>query len=451
MTSVSVTGPSPLNIMSALCVSMVAGWAVAGDSAVAIVSTLGIVLLMLIVSDRLLLILALTLFTVAAANSSSAQLNAAAFYARFVMYAVLVVAVLTRSRRLRCPPAPLSIVLGLLILLALASALWSSDSILSLQRAIGFALLITAAMMFGANSSQRQIMAMLMVLGAVTSVVLSVGLFLALVGSDFAYAPASNRLRGVLVNTNSVGLAVAISAPLVIVFLSRARGVVRVLWGGALIVMAISLAFSQSRGGLLATAVGLLVFLWKGSGNRWKPLTAVFLIGIAAAALFLIAPTLRPAPVGEALTRITEGQEGSAGSGRLVAWSLALDAWAERPLSGWGFGTSEAVFGPRAIAIEDIFVGTSPHNVFLQVLLELGPIGLCLTLMALALMASALMGPRASRLGAGVWGSLAAAVATQFTEGGFISAGSLAAFLFWFIAGAAVQLRPSEDGVMLDR
>lgn len=425
------------------------GWLIVASaipmSATLLVAGGAVALLLVIMSDRLAIVIMLCFFTVVAANSAYPQFVTAAFFLRFAMYGLLIVFIVARRRVLRLHPPLLPIALAGLVLLSEVSAIWSPEPFLTLQRSTGLALLLGAAFLFGSSASARELKDALRLSVLGVSLVMVVGLLLVMTGMGTAYTSDGSRFRGILVNPNSVGLTVALSLPLALSYWSEAKTSVRLLWGGVLGVLVLSLLLSRSRGGVVSVVVGFAVFLLKEPlRTRTKVLLAGCMVVVATASAFMIAPELQPAAVREVVGRLAGEGETSSGSGRLESWVLALDTWAERPLSGWGFGTSESVFGPRAIAIQDVFVGESPHNVFVQVLLELGPLGLMLVLTALALIVRTMIRLPPTRLSAGLCGSLAAAMVSQFTEGGFIAAGSLMAFLFWFMAAAAVRLDSSR-------
>lgn len=70
---------------------------------------------------------------------------------------------------------------------------------------------------------------------------------------------------------------------------------------------------------------------------------------------------------------------------RLYIWSFVLERMAEKPWLGWGVEASRAMpdFGWAIWPGQDRMIPLHPHNEFLQVWLELGPIGLALLLTAL--------------------------------------------------------------------
>ena len=64
-------------------------------------------------------------------------------------------------------------------------------------------------------------------------------------------------------------------------------------------------------------------------------------------------------------------------SGRNEAWSATIDLIEERPVVGYGFGTGDRLLDPSEFKH---FAGISPHNAYLQAVLELGLLGALLLL-----------------------------------------------------------------------
>jgi O-antigen ligase len=89
--------------------------------------------------------------------------------------------------------------------------------------------------------------------------------------------------KGVLENPNDLAINIAISFPIGLAFLLRARGFKKVVWAIGLGVMAVGIVLTYSRSGLLAFILSLTVCVWEYGikGNRryiiWT--TAVLLVG----------------------------------------------------------------------------------------------------------------------------------------------------------------------------
>jgi O-antigen ligase len=93
--------------------------------------------------------------------------------------------------------------------------------------------------------------------------------------------------KGILENPNGLAINIAISFPLGVAFLLRAKGIKKALWALALGVMALGVVLTYSRAGLLAFLISVLVCVWE-YGIKAK---RRYLIGIAAA-VFLAGATI---------------------------------------------------------------------------------------------------------------------------------------------------------------
>lgn len=168
------------------------------------------------------------------------------------------------------------------------------------------------------------------------------------------------------------------------------------------------------------------------------------------ALLVLMLPWL----LGAALPREASGLPNSAAH-RLLIWDFAAERIAERPILGWGMDASRAIpggtgkpdaamraaFGLTSPADEAWFAGAQllplhPHNLALQVWLELGAVGAALMALLLALLALGTRNPA----GAGC-----------YAAGLVIAMLSYGAWQYWWIAGvllAAVATRalPRDAG-----
>lgn len=149
----------------------------------------------------------------------------------------------------------------------------------------------------------------------------------------------------------------------------------------ALFVQATALLLTGSRGGLLATAIGVMVFLAALTIYKRRRIrrTIVYVGLIAAAGLALLSFS-----GGELASRLNEAQQDLAGRGKV--WTLTREAIAERPMLGTGLGTFADVYlqirDERLPAHSQPFVRA--HNGYLELILEGGFIGAALLFGALA-------------------------------------------------------------------
>jgi O-antigen ligase len=161
----------------------------------------------------------------------------------------------------------------------------------------------------------------------------------------------------------------------------RASAPARLALALAVVLMAIGLAATQSRGGIVALAVTLLAALVMLRGRRMLVLGLVALT-IGGAAVFFVS---NPA----AWQRIHDVQDQGSGSGRTDIWRIAWQIVEQHPVAGVGLAEFPRVspqFAREPGSLE--FVGLIVdehivvHNVYLQLWAETGIVGLALFLLA---------------------------------------------------------------------
>lgn len=234
---------------------------------------------------------------------------------------------------------------------------------------------------------------------------------------------------------------IALLLPLAVFATALPRGV-RVGLGLAGAVVALLLPGESAK---LAVLAGLAAGIAAGFAPR---ATRLGLAGLAAVLLLAL-----PWALGTALPRDAGALPYSAAH-RLVIWDFVADRIAERPLLGWGMDSSRAIPGgterPDA-ALRQAFGLTSPiaadwftraqllplhpHNLALQVWLELGAVGAALMAALLVLLALACRSPAAC-------GAFAAALVIAMLSYG--------AWQYWWVSGlllAAVTAQAMMKGM----
>ena len=434
----SIAGPASL-----LVAGLVVALAAAPDRASPIVFVAGALLGLLLPRP---FVLGVAAFVVLLGSARSEGLADALFYPRFLMYGSVFGSCLLTARRTRWsrPEQRCAIALGGFALVAAASVAWSVDAPLSAARASTFLLLMG---MIAASSlrwdDEGKIATDFSALAIAASVVGALNLFAYILAPEWAFD--RSRFQGILQNPNTIGVSAGIALPLALGLRLRAVGFRRHLWTLAAICLFLPLVASQSRGGIVAALAGLGV-LWlrtkKRSARHLVAAALTIIVGLVGfGAVRSIAPELIPSQLDRAYARFAEpAATETQGSGRLAAWDLALSIWAERPLTGWGFGTTEETFGARSGSIIDVFLGQHPHNGFLEVLLEIGPLGALLIVVALGTALLQLLRDRHDPLRAGVAGAFFGGLVLTGVESGITSAGSIYGFYFWFMFAGVLRL-----------
>ncbi|WP_088284870.1 O-antigen ligase [Ideonella sp. A 288] len=213
----------------------------------------------------------------------------------------------------------------------------------------------------------------LMVAGAVLPSI-AVFVLIGVYGLTLSNLQAQRSFMGPLgYHANEMGLMLMSAAGPMLFIVGGIRNVlVRALCAVSLAVVATAVVLSFSRGAFLALLVVVLLYLLR------TRRVAVMLVAVVLAVIGLI---VAPEAVRE---RVTTGMQSGAvaqaaerlddplTAGRVAVWQLLLPEVAKSPLWGRGLGStswSDAVGS-------GIYVANHPHNLYLEILLDLGLLGL---------------------------------------------------------------------------
>lgn len=144
-----------------------------------------------------------------------------------------------------------------------------------------------------------------------------------------------------------------------------------------------AIVLTTKRAHLLFSAAAMVCvyFFCKPSAMKKKTfkLIAAGIVGaVALYAAYLYVPA-----VSEMMSRFTTVEEDSTMQSRFVLWELALEMFAERPVFGWGWRAypyryNEVLFAASGRA--DRYAVMPAHNVYIELLSELGIVGLAIYL-----------------------------------------------------------------------
>lgn len=204
----------------------------------------------------------------------------------------------------------------------------------------------------------------------------------ACVGIAFPTAPESPddiaRLSGAGVEANELAavLVATLSLALAFVLAWRNAPVVRLMAFGVMVVCVLGVILSFSRGGLVALAVALLAGVVL--GGRWRPFAVICLVLVSLGVVGYL--TLVATPQESERVTALEG-----GTGREDIWAVGWRMVESSPTNGIGVGNFPVssvhfLLAPGALQ-RDEFIVDEPkvaHNIYLEVLAELGVIGLAL-------------------------------------------------------------------------
>ncbi len=290
-----------------------------------------------------------------------------------IAYTLIVALVLRRPRLLSRLVLALPWV-SLLALLAIASAAWSLDPLLTLRRALPFAVAGLFGLHFAARYSPARQLAILrfamivLALATIAIVVLAPS-----IGLDHSPGHASDW-QGVFTQKNACGR-IMVLATAVILF-GESHALTRPTYLLSLALFLFVLVMSGSRGAWLIEAA--LLFLWlllsvaRRAGTRVRFMVAIaapFAILSLAIVLFLTFPYLAT----------VLGRDPTL-SGRTAIWAQVGQFIAHRPLFGYGYDAFwRGMQGPSLqVAASVHFIVAHAHNGFFEIALELGVVGLIL-------------------------------------------------------------------------
>ena len=327
-----------------------------------------------------------------------------------------------------------------------ASVLWAEDPVSA--RFETSRLVQNAVLFFIVFSAIEKRQHLLWVLGAYLG-----GAFLtAVVGlaggsSSEQFSPYADvgRLSGGIGDPNELA-AILVPAVAIAAFLIPTTRAPLMRWLLLSLVLVISLAlfFTQSRGGILALAVVLVVTPFLAGPVRLRALLVIIAVAALGIGYFaLVAPP-------QAIQHVTKFSVGS-GTGREDLWRVSIQMFNDHPVGGVGTGNFQVIEPKYALhdinlTRPDLVVDTPKvaHNTYLHILTELGLIGI--TAFGAMLVGSLLIAIRAIRSFA-ERGELRLEVVARGVLIGTL--GMLAAFVFitaqyekqlWLLLGVCVSL-----------
>ncbi len=208
---------------------------------------------------------------------------------------------------------------------------------------------------------------------------------------------------GVYADPNHMAMNLGLIVPLAVAFLVRRqtpwlmRGLC-VLAGGLAVT---AIVYSHSRGGFigLVVAMGVWIFL-----ERSRRMSSLITAGVLAIALVLFAPST----FWQRNETVTDFHEDASAMGRVYAWEVASKMSTDNPLVGVGLGGFRYAW--PLYAPPEATTAYVAHNVYLDVVGELGFVGLLLFLIFTGGAAGGAFSASRSRTNAWLANGIAAAV-----------------------------------------
>ena len=313
--------------------------------------------------------------------------------------------------------------LGVFAVWTALSALWSPDSgasLLEAQRSVVYVAGVAAAVAVGGRLLAGTIA------GVAIVCVYSLGERLLHGPPDPPDPFEGTLLQEPLGYANALGGMAAIGLVVAVVLALRYRPRLLPLALGA--VFLVTLALTGSRGGWLAALAGTAVALPLAFGRRRLALAAAGATGLALVVMLAL-------PAGS-----LADEAAARGGDRAWYWHVAWEEAAAAPVVGRGAGSFELAWLERQPV--PVFV-LDAHSLYLETLAELGLVGLCLLLLALAPpLVAAFRGASAAAAGGYVAFLLHAGLDWDWE----LPAVTLAGLL----CGAATLQRPPQDSAAQD-
>ncbi len=306
---------------------------------------------------------------------------------------VLVWVFRTISRHERVDVAPVVRVFGAvaaaLVIWSLCSGLWAADphaAVASAARLAQGPLLMIVIVAFVQTRSAVMILCYVYVVGAA----LSAGAGLS--GLIHSAGPSGGRLAGGVGDPNFLA-AVLVSAVALALFMALVPARSRLYRAAMLGMSALSLValfLTQSRGGVVALGV-VLILAVVFAGRVRAQIVGVSLVVAATASIYLVmfAPP-------HSFSRLSDLRAGG-GTGRTDLWSIAVKVFKSHPIRGVGLENFTVVSPIYAVTTDtdlpraDVVVTqhAPTHNMYLQIAAELGSVGELLLLGTLGIVLEA--------------------------------------------------------------
>jgi len=222
--------------------------------------------------------------------------------------------------------------------------------------------------------------------------------------------------RDIFSNPNDLAYGLAVAIPMALSLREATRNrLARGLLVALLVLHAVAITLSGSRGGMLGLGAGLIAWIVFRPGSR--PMRAVpFVIALA-----LVAVLTAPSVTWERFSAGFSEHRDLSFQTRLNAWEVGLRVAEDNPLTGTGAGTFEAAWAKYA-PLEFGATYYTAHNSYVQAMAELGLPGLAFLLMAVVFAMVNLWGMRRKTgdrgtLASGLAGGLTAFLVCSFGGG----------------------------------
>jgi len=216
-----------------------------------------------------------------------------------------------------------------------------------------------------------QLLAMAMVAGAIATSWGSIGYYLR--GEDLVEGYRA-RWVGTYADPNRMSMSLQYIVPIAAAFLLRhdQKFWVRAVAGVSAVLAVVAIVFSHSRGSFIGLVFSMV--LWVLLSERQVKAKRFGVLALAAVALVIFAPKT----FWNRTESVSDFRTDAAAMGRVHAWTVASRISLDKPLLGVGAGSFRMAW--PLYAPQEATRAYEAHNVFLQVLAELGIFGFLLFL-----------------------------------------------------------------------
>ena len=297
------------------------------------------------------------------------------------------------SRRL--PNTPITLLLNILLIAVIISTIFSVDSRRSLDGTIAiFSVVLFFFLLCDLLLSGWDVKIFEIALIIYVGILLIIGFYKTLIWywswyqvqvPDYPLFLLRFRLFGLATHPNNFAMLIYIVLPFVVLRLYKTKSFLpKLLLSLWLILATINLFFVNSRGGLIATIIAIIIsLLWIFSNNNvslrkdfrewtYKNKTILgftsFLIGlylILTISSNIISPAIQTLHHGAGIT-----------AGRANFWKIAIDMISKYPITGAGLGTYARFYVEKIPVGQFGWIAPHAHNLYLDISAQIGIIGL---------------------------------------------------------------------------
>ena len=282
------------------------------------------------------------------------------------------ISLLTHGRR---PSRPQGFLAGLVLFLlgwTCLSVLWSDVPILTIRRLVLLGMLVLGAVMVAERATPRDFVWFVLLL---TGAFLLTGVAAEIAVKTFTPWSSSYRFSGTHhPNNQSIDCGLLLLAALSLMPMKRRW---RVPLMAVALVAVVFLFLTKSRAGLVAALAAPLIY-WGLVRSGSAKLILMSALVTAIAMLFLLGDVVFPAM----RTGVDLGRDTSTGSslktlsGRAPLWRDCVEYVSERPFLGYGYDSFWDADRLRLLSEKHQWVIPDGHNIYIDLMLQLGPVGL---------------------------------------------------------------------------